>query len=318
MKLFIQKNLLIKIYLLTYENRVFMSNFLAPNKVGYYTEFKQKHIPINSPLRSVCRYIAPLVDLIDIRAMKNLDKSDGCSVLLERVTENQNYVYVTFNKRIYEGENFYHTSTDLMQSELLFSLTGNVVRDNPTDFVYLLHPIKKEDFSKETIDLCHQAGCGGMNLNYIFSVNPKDTKIPLFAFKNNLNYDALKIFKLKFFKIDYYNKQNYLNDKYIDYATEIKADIEYLNSIQIQQQVLPDYEKLLEDYLKLRGIYKGMNNFNQANLVKIFSGLENKINMVEVALIKGEIIKKHEDLILKKMVKDVQEDVKRLKLQYLS
>ena len=251
--------------------------------------------------------------------MKNIDKSDNCAPLINRVTENSNYVFVSFSKRFNQGENFFHTSSELVQSEILYSLTGTVVRDNPTDFSTIIHPLRKEDFSKEAIDLCHQTGCAGMNFNYLFRLSSEFSKIPIFLFKDTLNYEILKIFKLIFLKkIDYFSKQNFIADKYIDYATEIKADIEYLNSIQVYQQMLPDYAKILQDYLKLRGIYKGMNNFNQANLVKIFAGLENKINMVEVALIKGEIVKSHEDKILKKMIKDVQEDVKRLKLQYLS
>ena len=267
----------------------------------------------------MCRYISPLLDLIEIKPMKNIDKSDICSVLLGKIEKNTIFVNVLLSKRINQGENLYHTSSELIQSELLFSLTGTVVRDNPTDFVAIIHPIKREDFSKEAIDLCKQSGCAGIDLNYVLSLGANNSKIPIFLFKNVLNYEILKIFKLKYLKkLDQKNKQNYLVDKYIDYVTEIKADIEYLDSIQIYQQGLPDYEKILQDYLKLRGIYKGMNNFNQANLVKTFTGLENKINMVEVALIKGEIIKIHEDFILKKMVKDVQEDVKRLKTQYLS
>lgn len=251
--------------------------------------------------------------------MQNKDKSDVCSPLLNKVVENPNYVYIAFSRRFNQGQNFHHTSSELLQSEILYSLSGTVVRDNPTDFVTILHPLPKEDFTKEAIDLCNQTGCAGMDLNYLFSRNPNDAKMPMFVFKNTLSYEALKIFKTKFLKkLDYAIKQSYVADRYVDYSTEIKADIEYLYSIQVFQQGQPDYGKVLQDYIKLRGIYKGMNNFNQGNLVKIFTGLENKINMVEVALMKGEIVKLHEDMILKKMVKDVQEDVKRLKLQYLS
>lgn len=251
--------------------------------------------------------------------MKNIDKTDNCAPFLNKVVENPNYVFVTFNRRFNQGQNFHHTSSELLQSEILYTLTGNVIRDNPTDFIAVIHPLRKEDFTKDAIDLCNQAGCSRMNLNYILSLGANDSKIPLYLFKNTLNYETLKVFKVKYLKkIDYFAKQNYLTDRYIDYATEIKADIEYLNSLQVHQQMLPDYGKVLQDYLKLRGVYKGMENFNQANLVKIFTGLENKVNLVEVALLKGEILKLHEDMILKKMVKDVQEDVKRLKAQYLS
>jgi len=272
----------------------------------------------DSPLQVICRYITPLLDLIDIRALENIDKSDKCIPILNRVPENPDYVFISFSKRFNKGENIYHTSSDLLQSSILYSLTGTVIRENPTDFVTIFNTLRREDFTKEIIDLCHQTGCGGMDLNYFFRMRSESSNIPLFLHKNSLNYDTLKILKLKFLKnLDYTSRQNFLSDKYLGYAVEIKADIDYLNTLSVFQQGQPDYEKVLQDYLKLRGIYKGMNNFNQANLVKIFTGLENKINMVEVALMKDEIVKLHEDRILKKMIKDVQVDVKRLKAKYL-
>jgi len=251
--------------------------------------------------------------------MKNIDRSDSISPILNKLPNNPQYVMIGFNKRFNKGDNFYQTSSDLVQTEILYTITGLIMRNHPNDYIVILNQLFKEDFTKDTIQLCLQFGCAGFNLEYILRLPSEKAKLPIYLFKNNLNYDILKLFKLKYMKnADYHQKDSFMNDNYINFPIEVKADIDYLNKIQVFEQGLPDYEKLLQDYLKLRGIYKGMYNFNQGNLIKIFSGLENKINLIEIALLKGEILKMQEDMILKKMVKDVREDVKRLKREYLS
>lgn len=285
----------------------------------YYQEFKQHLLTNNSPLHSICKFISPLLDLVEIKPRKNLDKSDMVFVNIDQVSENPNYVVFGLNRKFSSGEIFFHTSSELLQTEIFFSITGKVLRNNPDDFIVLLNALKKEDFTKEAIDLCIKFGCGGFNLGYILNLPSNQSKIPFYMYKHSINYDILKISKLKYVKnFDYYVNQNFMKDQYIDFTSELKADSDYLNTLLIEMNSQPDYEKLLQDYLKLHGIYKGMYNFNQGNLIKTFSGLENKINLVEIALMKGEILKIQEDLILKKMVKDTQEDLKRLKINYLS
>jgi len=298
---------------------VFSTTFISNEKMIYYQESKQHFLTNNSPLNSICKFITPLLDLVEIKPRKELDKSDMVYVSIDKVSEHPNYVVFGFNRKFSNGEIFFHTPTELLQTEILFSITGKVLRNNPNDFFIFLYALKREDFSKEAINLCLKFGCGGFNLGYILNLPSNQSKIPFYLNKHSINYDFLKISKLKYVNnFDYYVEQNFMTDQFIDFTSELKADSDYLNTLSIEINSQPDYEKLIQDYLKLKGIYKGMYNFNQGNLIKTFSGLENKINLVQIALIKGEILKIQEDLILKKMIKDTQEDLKRLKRDYLN
>lgn len=299
--------------------RIFGSSFLEKYKVSYYEEFKTKYYQKNSPFLSACKYIGPLLDLFEIKGMKNIDKSDYVTPQMNRVTGHADFIAISLNIRLSPGEVFYSTSSDLLQTEILFGITGKIVRDNPTDSIGILHSPNKEEYSNDAIDLCHSWGCLGFNLNFVLNLPIEKRKIPLIIYRNNLNYDFLKFLKIKHNKkYDITTVGLLSQDRFVEYSIDVKADAEYLSLINEYSKNSGDYEKLLKDYFKLRGIYKGLHNFNQANLIKMFSGLDNKINIIEIALLKGEIIKIHEDLILKKMISDVHSDLKNVKRSYLN
>ncbi len=283
-----------------------------------YTEYKKKFIDRNNILNKACKIIAPLLDLIEIQPLKNKDKSDLISPSLNGIIENKSTISISYNRKFEKGEYLIQTSSDITGVEKLYGITGEIRRNFPNKLITIFYQLKKNDYTKDTIQLCFQFGCGNFNLENILNFPPEYCKIPLNFHNTHLDYDNLKLFKLKYMKnTDDEKKMDYLSDNFVNFSIDVKGDIDYLKTLHTYEKDFPEYEKLLQDYFKLIGIYKGVNNFNQGNLVKTFTGLENKLNLIEVALIRGEILIKQKDLILNKMIKDVQEDLKRLKRKYL-
>lgn len=295
-------------------------NFLPNEYKSIYNSFKNS-FPPNFPISSSCKFIGPLLDLVELKPMKNLDKSDAVNVSLNKILENMMTVSVAFNRHFEAGQTIYETSNDLLRTETFFSITGRIIRNNQIDSINTIYQLNKENYSTDLVQLCESFGCAGYNLNYLYmkDVHEDYQKLPFFFYKNNLNYDALKMFKLQHVKkheeflIHYFSTY-----KSLGYSIEMKTYVQYLNIIEDVDDSLPDYEKLLYDYNKVKGIYKSLYSFNQPSLKSIFSNLENKINLLEVALMKGEIVKIQKDLILDKMLANLFEDMKRLKNSYIN
>merc|ERR1712032_559963 len=113
-------------------------------------------------------------------------------------------------------------------------------------------------------------------------------------------------------------RDNYRFIRYTTYDIEMKTDLIYLNKIVNPGYAKPDFLNLIRDYLKLKGIYNSVNNFNQVQFNELLMGLENKINLIELGCYKAETFNNQEDFVLDKMLSDVKVDLTRLKDKYIN
>lgn len=278
--------------------------------------FQENFVHKESQMRKKCKYITPILDILPITQLY----FDRSNMNFPHFTDgkylNQNFIGISFEKFGLKGEEINITSIDPFQIDIFYSITGKIKR-NFENYIQIIYRLFKKDYNRELSDLCSFWGCTNLDLKRSMD-KFGDLNIPFYFTNQRINLDFLQMIKLKFMKNQ--TKEvinNYQYVRYTNYNLEIKAGLIYLKNI-VEEEGLNriNFLNLLKDYLKLRGIYKSINNFSKMN--SAFSGLENKINIVEVGLIIEETRIIQEHLILEKLIGDVKIDLIRLKDSYIN
>lgn len=276
--------------------------------------FRNAYLKQDSQMLLKCKYIGPVIDLIQIENL-NFDKSNQNLLTLNTLGARDTVIFI-FEKDHGKGEDLVQTSLEPFNIDSFYSFTGQINRRIDEFFLTGLK-FEQKDFTNSLIDLCHFWGCNGINLKANFEKYGTFNN-PFYIPRNTLSTDFLQTLKLQDMKTASYKTQSeYKFIRYTTYDIEIKADLFYLRVIKNQKGQV-DFLSIVKDYLKLRGVYKSLNAFNMFKNNKLFDRMENKIQLIEIGVIKSEMLVNVEDLLLDRLVSDTRHDLKRLKDMYVN